>query len=257
MVETVLQVLGAIGVIITPLGIAWINAKSKTRSEELKAQAARNDSEQLRKIQELNEAQDKKLEKKLNIVIERLQELETSFFDLKEIVKTHLGESDNKEFVEEGLKAATEGEALNLVKSNFEIGINRKSMVIRWGALMHRLAADYFKNEVRKKSELRRSEILAEKRDLTISEFNSFINQKMPGVKKHGQENCRFSDFIEKLRVYASFDVLIMALTKNNLSDKEYISHFEIQVNTFCRALIIAQSEWKELSDNYKKQEVA
>jgi hypothetical protein len=257
MVETILQILGAIGVIITPISIAWINAKSKTRSDELKVQTAINDSEQLKKIQELNEAQDKKLETKLNLIIERQQELESSFFDLKEIVKTHLGESDNKEFVEEGLKAATEGEALNLVKSNFEIGINRKSMVIRWGALMHRLAVDYFKNEVRKKSELRRSEILAEKRDLTISEFNSFINQKMPGIRKHGHKDCRFSDFIENLRVYASFDVLIMALTKNNLSDKEYISHFELQVNTFCRALIIAQSEWKDLGESYKKQEVA
>lgn len=243
--------------IITPIGIAWINAKSASRSNELKAESAKNDSEQLKKIQELNEAQDKKLEAKLNIIIERQQELETSFFDLKEIVRNHLGESDNKEFVEEGLKGATEGEALNMVKNNFEIGVNRKSMVIRWGALMYRLATDYFKDGVRKKSELRRREILEEKRDLILSEFKSFINQKMPGIRKYDREDCRFSDFIEKLRVYSSFDILIMDLTKNNLGDRDYISKFELHVNTFCRALIIAQSEWKDLGESYNKQEVA
>jgi len=215
--------------------------------------------EQEKALKDRDDVQDKKLEIKFNKIIERQQELESSSFEIKELLKAHLTDTETKDFFDEALKKATEGEALSMIKNNFEIGVARKSMVTKWGNIMLNFAQNFFRNETRKMNELRRGEVLAEQQAIIIADFNNYINQKAGSVKTLKGKKVRFSDFIEEYRVYASFEILILDLKRNNLSEKEYISKFETQVNTFCRALIIAQSEWKELEFNsmFNKEDAA
>ena len=139
--------------------------------------------------------------------------------------------------------------ALDIIKGNFTIGTNVKSMIIKWGSLMNKLAKAFHNSDTRKEEEdgdvFKRGELLLEQRNLIVSEFNNFVNSKFPNMKtSHKREKIRFSDLLINERVYNSFDILIAELEANGLSDKEYVKKFEIQSRKFCKNLLVALEVW-------------
>jgi hypothetical protein len=233
--------------------LSFIKDAKRLKFEEDQLEYQRLQKEKAEKLErdmeERAKATDTKLESKFDIIIERVMSLEEGQYKLNEAFTAHTVSSEVKESFEVGIERATDGVALDIIKSNFTVNTNVKAMIIKWGNLMHKLAGSFHGSDTRKEDKkgdaFSRSEELLEKRNLIVSEFNNYINSKFPSMKtSHKREKIIFSDLLVNERVYSSFDILMAELEINGLDDAGYIKKFEIQVRKFCKNLLVALEVW-------------
>lgn len=251
-VSLILGIFSLIGIIFTSVLTYRSNSKRLTFEQQQAAyQAQQKIDVEKKEVEAAEKAKetDSKWEAKLDIIIERVMALEEGQYRINETLTAHTMSSEVKESFETGIEKATDGVALDIIKSNFTVNTNIKSIIIKWGSLMHKLGKTFHGSDTRdaeKKGDVfSRGELLLEQRNLIVSEFNSYINNKFPTMKtSNKREKIRFSDLLVNERVYSSFDILMAELEANGLDNVNYIKKFEIQVRKFCKNLLVALEVW-------------
>src|SRR4030042_1119407 len=184
-VTLITSLLALLGIIYS-VGMARKNHKERLEFEKQQELHRQKQEELARKAKEEAEARsqamDAKLDSKFDVLVERQMELEKQFYMLNEAVTSHVLNSEVRESFDAGIDRATNGVALDVIKGNFTINTNVKSIILRWGSLMYKLAEDFHGSDTRKEDKkgdvFKRGEELLERRNIIVSEFNTFINGK-------------------------------------------------------------------------------
>jgi hypothetical protein len=221
----------------------------KAQLDYQKQQAAK-DAELKQEIADRADVQDKKLEAKFDLIVEKNLELQQQFYTLNQTVLGIITTTNAEKFMDSGIYNATKGEVINLIKNNFTINTDIKSVLNYWGSLMFKLAESFYDSESRKNKadKFKRAEELSQQRILILSDFNTFVNSKIRDVKTtSSRTRIEFSDWLDKTNTYSSFEILLNELEINGLSNEEYVKKFEIQVKKFCKALLQSLKDWERL----------
>jgi hypothetical protein len=243
-VDLIFKGIATLGAVAVPVGVAWINAKSKDRADKLAVDIGKKHVQQLEQIEKINLSQ----EKKINVFGSRLESVEDYLRDIKDRLDHHLVDACKEKDFESGIIKATEGEATRLLLNNQSLNPAYRRIISKWGVMMKEFALMYYRGNLRKLEDVEKIENLNEKQIIIKSLYNNYVDSNISVLKidtKHNKK--RFSDLITEQEVYRSFDSLIMTLEINGLSDAEFVNKFRLQVNKFCKLIITSIAVWESM----------
>lgn len=114
-----------------------------------------------------------------------------------------------------------------------------KSAIVYWSKLVTDFGMTYYYSDVRKKTLYERNKHLYRRRDEILKEFKEYLEDSFT-------ESIPFYDFLDKSKVFNSFEILIDELAKNGWSDDELIEKFENQIRRFSDSVITASVVWEK-----------
>ena len=136
--NSIITLFNTVGIIVG----AYLVYKDKKNTLDFQKEQAKKDTELKKEIADKAIAQNDKMERKFDIVVEKQQTLETEFSKLDQKIdakfnqlnitlKEHISNSEVKESFVSSIYRATEGEAIRTIQNNFTIDTDVKSIIIK------------------------------------------------------------------------------------------------------------------------------
>jgi len=221
------QIVGYFSPLLIFVGGWWIKWKDEKQKEELKKR---------------DDANDIKAEIRNKLILDKISEMELTVREVEASFKAHVNEDLFRKDYRKTIKFVSSSTIKNpLLHQDY------KHLLTVWGELLEKFGLNYYYSKERGMKERERRKYLDEKRRLVLDEFNETIIQVIPGQRFYKKSAIRFNEFIEKLGVYAAFDVLIIDLIRNGLSDKTFNEKFEECMDKFCDNFITHTVVWDSL----------
>jgi len=181
----------------------------------------------------------------LQVIKDNEQSHENRLSKIQSMMEIHLNEDNFRKEYRKKIK----GKSYDNI-DNPLLPMEYKSAIVFWSELIEKFGITYYYSDVRKKSDYERKKHLYKRKDEIINDFKEYLNDNFEGP-------LLYSEFIEKNRVYVSFEQLIEELARNGWTDEQLIEKFELQISRFSDSIITSSIVWeKELEKHNKSKKI-
>jgi hypothetical protein len=186
------------------------------------------------------------LEKQMNFIKNRTQNLEDKMVDLMTMLKSHIeGEIFETRF-SDLLRTQT-----RTIASISNINQKYKTLMIYWARAIEDFGLAFYNSEYRKESKKKREVFLKEDVNSLIEEFSNYMSYMVDSIKKDSKGNkINFVSFIKSVDLHRRTQLLIMSLERNGLEDpKEFTKTFTEYLDDFFASFLTSIYVWTNLED--------
>lgn len=237
--DIISKLLGIMALIIGSIYIPYNNHVQKKRDEENKKAQEKRDIEI-----------DKKQEIRLKLIAERIEELESSVVNMSASLELHLNDDLFLKEFEELIKSTS----MNIIESQYMLAQGYKNILSYWADRIKKFGITFYRSNKRKLEMWERDKTLTEEKTILIDDFSKYIDSNIENIKIFKGNKIKMSEFLYSSNIYASFEILVMDLIKNGLSEKDIKNKFKVHIEKFYRIFITSTIVWDSLEkQNYKK----
>lgn len=226
---------------ITPILLFLMGVYIKRRDDKHKLELAARDKDW-----------EKKVDVRMNLVIDKNESLETKIMEILRILEDHVGDDTFRKDYRKKIKFVLSSNLKNsLLHQDY------KSLLSAWEEIYEKFGLNYYYSSERQMKQREREKYLAHQRNIIINEFRAVVYENTQGMKVFKQMPVHFFEYLEQINIFNSFDVLIIDLGRNGLNDEKLIEKFEDCMDKFCDNFINCTVVWDGLEKPVFKKDVA
>jgi hypothetical protein len=236
---------------LTPILLFLMGWYIKKRDEKSKKELSERDEQNKKDLIERDKLWEKKIDIRMDIVIEKQQSLETKVMELIRTLDDHVCDDTFRKDYRKKIKFVLSSNLKNnLLHQDY------KSLLSAWEEIYEKFGLNYYYSAERQMKQREREKYLAHQRNIIIGEFRAIVYENIQGMKVFKQMPVHFFDYLEQNQILNAFDVLILELGRNGLNDEKLIEKFEDCMDKFCDNFITSTVIWDALEKPVFKKDV-